>query len=110
VKVTGALPGGVAPGQALGREVQGPSGADVAEIEDVLVDDANRVAAVVLDVGGLLGLAERRVAVPVGMLRPAAEGDGEPEFVLGLAEEQLEQLPAYQLEGDTWARQEPGQP
>jgi hypothetical protein len=107
--VTGTLPGGVAPGQAVGREVRGPNGEDVAEIQDVLIDDSGQVAAVVLDVGGLLGIAERQVAVPVGMLRTATGGDGS-WLALGLTEEQLGRLPAYRLEGDSWVRQAPGEP
>ena len=75
-QVSGTLPGGIAPDQALGQNVYGPRGEAVAEIEDVLIDDAGKVAAVVLDVGGLLGLGERQVAVPVDSLRPVADGDG----------------------------------
>ncbi len=74
--VTGTLPGGVAPGEALGQDVYGPGGADVAEIEDVLLDEGGAVRAVLLDVGGLLDLGERQVAVPVGMLRPVTDADG----------------------------------
>ena len=73
VNVTGTLPGGITPDQALGQDVYGPNGQDVAEIEDVLIDDGGKVAAVILDVGGFLGLGERQVAVPLNMLRPTTD-------------------------------------
>ena len=75
-RVTGTLPGGVTPDRALGQNVHGPKGEVVGEIEDVLIDDAGAITAVVLDVGGLLGLGERQVAVPVAALRPVADADG----------------------------------
>ena len=73
VNVTGTLPGGITPDQALGQDIYGPNGQDVAEIEDVLIDDGGKVAAVILDVGGFLGLGERQVAVPLNMLRPTTD-------------------------------------
>ena len=73
VNVTGTLPGGIPPDQALGQDIYGPNGQDVAEIEDVLIDDGGKVAAVILDVGGFLGLGERQVAVPLNMLRPTTD-------------------------------------
>jgi hypothetical protein len=107
--VRGTLPGSIPPEQALGRDVHGPDGRDVAEVEDVLVDAGGSVVAVVLDVGGFLGLGERHVAVPLDALRPAEAGGDGPRLALGMTEDQLRALPRYERRGDSWVRR-PSQP
>lgn len=47
----------------LGRQVLGPNGDVVGRIVDVLVGDAGLPRAAVIDVGGFLGVGNRRVAV-----------------------------------------------
>jgi hypothetical protein len=62
----------VAPGELtglLGEEVAGPGGTELGHIVDLLVDGQGRVRSVVVDVGGFMGVGNRKVAVAWSALR-----------------------------------------
>jgi sporulation protein YlmC with PRC-barrel domain len=64
----------------------------IGEIEDVLVDlDHATVGAVILSVGGFLGLGEKLVAVPVNQIKVGNEA----KFTTDLTKEQLAGAPAF---------------
>ena len=66
----------------------------IGKIEDVLVDlDESRVTGVVLSVGGVLGVGDKRIAVPVNQIRIGKEA----RFVTELTKEQLASAPAFDL-------------
>jgi hypothetical protein len=60
----------------LGHIVVGDNGTELGRIVDLLVDAQGRVRAVVLDVGGFMGLGNRKVAVAWSALRFAAGKNG----------------------------------
>jgi sporulation protein YlmC with PRC-barrel domain len=64
----------------------------IGQIEDVLVDlDHANVTAVILSVGGFLGIGDKLVAVPVSQLKVGREA----KFTTGLTKEQLANAPAF---------------
>ena len=64
----------------------------IGHIEDVLVDfDRSSVAAVILSVGGFLGLGEKLVAVPVNQIKVGKEA----RFTTDLTKDQLASAPAF---------------
>ena len=64
----------------------------VGQIEDVLVDlDRSTLLAVVLPVGGFLGVGEKLVAVPVNQIKVGSEA----KFTTGLTKEQIANAPAF---------------
>jgi sporulation protein YlmC with PRC-barrel domain len=66
----------------------------VGQIEDVLVDlDKASVRALVLSVGGVLGVGDKRVAVPVSAMKIGKEA----RFVTELTKDQLSNAPAFDL-------------
>ncbi len=93
------------PGQWLGenledREVYTPDGQGIGEIDDVLFDQSGRVVAVIIEVGGFLGIREKRIAVPMGALefqKPAATTDNpdNTRVILRLGKAELESAPAF---------------
>ncbi|MGB3554627.1 MAG: PRC-barrel domain-containing protein [Jannaschia sp.] len=68
---------------------------DIGEIGDLILGVDGTLQAVVLDVGGFLGVGEREIAVDWAALRPVYEEDNVQEYFLGLnlTREQLEQAP-----------------
>ena len=62
----------------LGRQVSGPDDKNVGRIVDVLVDDQGQPRAAVVDLGGFLGIGNRRIAVVWRALHfvPEATGEG----------------------------------
>src|SRR5689334_11629203 len=64
----------------------------IGQIEDVLVSlDHATVTAVILSVGGFLGIGDKLVAVPVGQLKVGREA----KFTTDLTKEQLANAPAF---------------
>ena len=77
--------------QVLGSRVVNAEGQEVGEIEDLVLDQ-NQIAYAVVSVGGLLGMGEKRVAVPLDDLQL---GEGETYLMSSATQEQLEQMPEY---------------
>ena len=71
---------------------------DIGEINDVIVTQDGKVSAVILGVGGFLGLGERDVAVAMSDIQIVREeGDSDDRFlVVSTSKEALEQVPAFE--------------
>jgi hypothetical protein len=64
----------------------------IGQIEDVLIElDHATVPAVILSVGGFLGLGDKLVAVPVNQIKVGSEA----KFTTDLTKEQLANAPAF---------------
>jgi sporulation protein YlmC with PRC-barrel domain len=49
--------------ELVGRSVQNESGDPIAEVEDLIIDRQGRIQHIILSVGGLLGIADKLIAV-----------------------------------------------
>lgn len=76
----------------LGLSAKAADGKDVGRIVDVLVDEAGRPRAAVIDVGGFLGVGNRKVAVDWAALRFDM---GKASATLGLTADRIKGAPAY---------------
>ncbi len=94
------------PEQLLGASImQQPvymaDGRGIGEIDDLLIDRGGRIVAVIIDVGGFLGITGRRVAVPMGSLefqKPTTPG-AEPtslKVVFRTDRAAIEQAPPFE--------------
>jgi sporulation protein YlmC with PRC-barrel domain len=66
----------------------------IGDVKDVLLDKEGRVSAVIVGVGGVLGLGAKDVAVPFNALK-LAEKDGDRYLVMNTTKEALEKAPGY---------------
>lgn len=75
---------------------------DIGEINDIIVTQDGNVSAVILGVGGFLGMGERDVAVPMSEITIVREeGDSDDRFlVVSTTKEALEQMPAFERGDD----------
>ena len=80
--------------EVLGSRVVNANGEEVAEIEDLVVDQ-NQAQYAILSVGGFLGIGEKKVAVPLEDLQL---GEDEVYLMTATTEEQLEEMPEYDEE------------
>ncbi len=81
----------------IGKRVYGPNDEDVGEISAVALDADGKIMGAVVDVGGFLGIGEKRVALDSSMLRLVRDADGSgTHFRASLTQEQLEALPTYE--------------
>jgi hypothetical protein len=63
--LTKAAAGQMLASDIRGTRVRGGEGEDIGEIADILIDRDGRVAALIVGVGGFLGIGEKYVAIPL---------------------------------------------
>jgi putative membrane protein len=88
----GQAPQQVRAEEVIGSTVVNANGDEVAEIEDIVIDQ-DQAQYAILSVGGFLGIGEKNVAVPLDQLQL---GEDETYLMSADTEEQLEQLPEYE--------------
>ena len=60
----------------IGASIYGPDNKSIGDINDVLIGNDGRVTAVVVGVGGFLGVGEKNVALPFQALNVERKADG----------------------------------
>jgi sporulation protein YlmC with PRC-barrel domain len=91
------MPGQIRFSDMNGATVRDGQNKDLGDVKDVVLDRDGRVAAVVLDVGAVLGIGGKNVAVPMSALKVATDRDGKPYFATNMTEDQLKSAQAYEL-------------
>ena len=79
----------------IGTTVYGADDADVGKIADVVLSADNKVDAVVVDVGGFLGIGSKPVAVGMDNLKFMTDQNGDTYLYTNFTKEQLEAQTAY---------------
>ena len=79
-----------------GTTVYGAQDANVGDIGDVVVTADGKVDAVIIDVGGFLGIGEKPVAVGMDDLKFMQDANGNRYLYTTFTEEQLEAQPEYE--------------
>jgi len=82
----------------LGQEVFGPDNQSIGEISDLVLEEDGQTRAGIVDVGGFLGVGEKKVAIPFDQIQVTKEGD-EPRLTVAMTREQLEQATAWEQPG-----------
>ncbi len=59
----------------IGAVVYGPDNASIGEVNDVMIGNDGRIRAVVIGVGGFLGVGEKNVAIPLDALNISRKPD-----------------------------------
>jgi sporulation protein YlmC with PRC-barrel domain len=90
----------------IGTAVYGIYDESVGEVGDVILTGDGKIDAIIVDVGGFLGLGEKPVAVAFDDLKFLADGDSW-RIHTNFSEEQLENQVAY--DADTYAEQRDAQ-
>jgi PRC-barrel domain len=90
------LPGQIRVGEMTGAAVYDQQDQHVGSIKDIILESDGRVAAVVLKVGGTLGMGGRYVAVGIDDLK-IADTNGKPRFTVDLLKGQLKTAQTYDL-------------
>ena len=94
----------------LGRIVLGPDAKTVGRIVDVLVDDGGQPRAAVIDVGGFMGIGNRRIAVVWRALHFTADPNGAGSISLEMTVDQIKATPEYKPAGNPMSVAAPPQP
>jgi sporulation protein YlmC with PRC-barrel domain len=81
--------------ELIGTEVAGPNNENIGVVGDVALTAEGQVDALIVDVGGFLGIGAKPVAVGFDNLDIRADANGDLFVWIQATREQLETLPAY---------------
>lgn len=81
--------------ELVGTTVYGADDAKVGEIGDVALSADQKVDAVIMNVGGFLGIGEKEVAVGMDNLKFMTDNDGKKYLYTSFTKDQLEKQAAY---------------
>ena len=81
----------------IGTAIMGPDNTKIGDVNDVLLDNNGNAHAVVIGVGGFLGVGEKDVAVPFNKLSitPTAAGDKIEKITVSYRKEELQNAPTF---------------
>ena len=89
-------------GDLIGAEVVGADGESVGEVDDIVLSTAGTDSIrAVLQVGGVAGIGEKRIALPLGQLQISRSDDDEPRVRVAMDRESLESQPEFEYEDDS---------
>jgi sporulation protein YlmC with PRC-barrel domain len=73
---------------------------EIGEVEDVIIDEGRTIRAIVISVGGFLGIGDRNVAVEPGSVVITRGEGGSIRAVVNATRENLEKAPEFKFEGN----------
>jgi sporulation protein YlmC with PRC-barrel domain len=71
------------------------NGERIGDVNDILVDESGRVTAIILGVGGFLGIGEKEVSMTPEQVKRMVHSDGEVYFTVNATKDQLTAAPEY---------------
>jgi hypothetical protein len=84
----------------IGTTVQNDANESIGKINEIILGKDGKVAAVVIGVGGFLGMGERAVAVNFKALRIAQDSNNKTTVTLNATKDSLKAAPEWQWIGD----------
>jgi sporulation protein YlmC with PRC-barrel domain len=78
----------------IGRNIKNPAGETVGDINSVAIDKDGKIHAVIVGVGGFLGMGEKNVALPWDSLTVSNNGEN---VVANVTKDQLKALPEHKF-------------
>jgi sporulation protein YlmC with PRC-barrel domain len=88
----------------VGAEVTGSDGDQVGEVDDIVISTAGADSVrAVLQIGGVAGVGEKRISLPLSQLTVEREGNDEPELRVAMDQEALERMPEFKYDEQTSA-------
>ena len=80
----------------IGQDIKSQTGDnDIGSVKDLLISEDGEVLAVIVGVGGMLGIGEKDVAIRWDSIQHTRDEDGESRFTTSMTESSLEEAPEY---------------
>jgi sporulation protein YlmC with PRC-barrel domain len=79
----------------IGRSVYNLNNESIGDVNDLIIHDGKTISAVVVGVGGFLGMGERNVAIAPGSIVLSEQPDGTARLVVNTTREDLKRAPAF---------------
>ncbi|MGJ0533801.1 PRC-barrel domain-containing protein [Methylocystis sp.] len=84
--------------QLIGSDVRNLQNDNVGEIEDVIFDNNRNVRAVIVSVGGFLGIGERHIAIDPSSMVVSRNEDGDVEAIVNTTRDDLRNAPEFRFD------------
>jgi|GEM_PF-3004947 len=84
--------------QLIGSDVRNLQNDDIGEIEDVIFDNNRNLRAVIVSVGGFLGIGERHIAIDPSSMVVSRNEDGDVEAVVNTTRDDLRNAPEFRFD------------
>ena len=94
----------------MGKTLYNGADENLGSINDILIGSNGEIRAVIVGVGGFLGIGQKDVAVNFAAIEPRTDEDGNIELYLNATQEQLENAPDFETLADARARSAAEQP
>lgn len=80
----------------IGMSVTNAAGEAIGDINEIVLQQDGKVGAIVVGVGGFLGMGEREVAIPFSSLKMVADSNGSTNVTVDATRDSLTGAPAWQ--------------
>lgn len=80
----------------MGTTVRNSAGESVGDVNEIIIDKSGKVAAVVVGVGGFLGIGEREVALGYNQIQSRVDSGGNLVITTTVSRDELRTAPAIQ--------------
>jgi len=97
---TAAYTGDISVNELINKSVKNGTGETVGDINDIRIGADGNIAAVVVGVGGFLGLGEKNVALPYEQLSFTRDGDGGLLVTANVTKDSLQTAPEWKKSDD----------
>jgi len=88
----------------MGKAVQNASGDKIGSVKDVLFDAQGKMSAVIVGVGGFLGIGEKSVGLAFDMVKPSRDANGNLILTASLDKDAVNSAPDFMTADDLKAR------
>ena len=79
----------------IGQTIYNAADENIGDVHDLLINQSGSVDAIIVGLGGFLGLGEKNVAVPLKALDISTDADGNMKLVIQASREQLDAAPVF---------------
>jgi sporulation protein YlmC with PRC-barrel domain len=97
---TATYAGDLSAADLMNKSVTNASNEAVGDINDIRIDSSGKVAAVIVGVGGFLGMGEKDVALPFNQLSFTRDADGGLVITAKVTKESLQAAPEWKKPED----------
>ena len=90
----------------IGQTIYNQANESVGDVNDLLIDKDGKIAAVIIGVGGFLGIGEKNVAISFESIQSSTDENGNLKFMVSATKEELDAAPEFMTLADLQAQSE----
>jgi sporulation protein YlmC with PRC-barrel domain len=94
----------------MGKSIYNSSNENIGKVSDLVMSQTGQIDAVVIGVGGFLGIGEKSVAVPFSAIQVSNDQDGNPKFTAQMSKDDLNKAPDFLTLADLKAKAQANAP